>query len=173
MDDEEEFESMLSGAPAERKLTSEALYQPVDILDTDPITVLSADETVGVAVERMRADHTSAVMLVDGERLVGIFTERDLVKSVLGAGKDWADEWLRTHMTVRPECLEAHQEIWLALNLMHNGGYRHVPVVDAARRPVAIISVRDLVNYLAEFFPEEVLNLPPDPSAEPRSRYGG
>ncbi|MCX7700262.1 MAG: CBS domain-containing protein, partial [Gemmataceae bacterium] len=51
-----------------------------------------------------------------------------------------------------------------ALNMMSVGGYRHLPVVDRDGRPVAVLSVRDIVDYLVQLYPEDVLNLPPTPS---------
>jgi len=48
------------------------------------------------------------------------------------------------------------------LNKMAVGGFRHVPVVDADGRPVFVVSVRDVVEFLVDFFPNDVLNLPPE-----------
>jgi CBS domain-containing protein len=48
-----------------------------------------------------------------------------------------------------------------ALNLMSVGGFRHVPLVDEKRRPVGVVSVRDIVNHLVDHFPDKVLNVSP------------
>jgi CBS domain-containing protein len=53
------------------------------------------------------------------------------------------------------------------------GGFRHVPLVDSDGRPVGILSVKDIVDYLAEHFPREVLNIPPEPGKQPRIPEGG
>ena len=55
---------------------------------------------------------------------------------------------------------------------MEQGGYRHLPVVDEANRPVGILSVRRIVHYLVEHFPSTVYNLPPDPRTFPQEREG-
>jgi CBS domain-containing protein len=60
-----------------------------------------------------------------------------------------------------------------ALNKMVIGGFRHVPIVDGERRPVAVISVKDVVEFIVDRFPAEVINLPPDPDHEMRARDGG
>lgn len=172
-EDEDEFESMLEGPPVVRQLTVEALHEPLDALDLRPAVTLADSASVRDCVDLMKAKHVSAVAVVTDGRLAGIFTERDLVTRVIDPARDWSDMAVVDFMTRDPERLGAHQGIWLVLNLMHNGGYRHVPVVDDDNRPVAMCSVRDIVGYLAEFFPEEVLNLPPDPTAEPKERYGG
>ncbi len=173
-EDEEEFESMLEGPPVARHLTVEALHEPLDVLDLRPATILGDDSSVRDCVDLMKTKHVSAIAIVGGGgQLSGIFTERDLVTRVIDSSRNWAETPVVDFMTRDPERLHAHQGIWLVLNLMHNGGYRHVPVVDDDDRPITMCSVRDIVGYLAEFFPEEVLNLPPDPTAEPKARYGG
>jgi CBS domain-containing protein len=56
---------------------------------------------------------------------------------------------------------------------MDQGSYRHLPLVDDSGRVEGIISIQDIIQYLAEGFPTEVLNLPPDPQAKSRSLDGG
>jgi CBS domain-containing protein len=70
-------------------------------------------------------------------------------------------------MTREPETLRRDDRIVWALNLMHMGGYRHVPLVDEANRPVGVISVKDIVEFIIELMPGPVLNLPPDPHRPP------
>jgi CBS domain-containing protein len=65
-------------------------------------------------------------------------------------------------MTRDPEALPATAPVAWVLNKMEVGGFRHVPAVDEAGRPVFVVSVRDVVQFLVEAFPEEVLNLPPE-----------
>jgi CBS domain-containing protein len=60
-----------------------------------------------------------------------------------------------------------------ALNKMHLGGFRHVPIVDAGGKPVGVVSVKNIVDFIVELFPAAVLNLPPDPSKEARVLDGG
>ena len=68
-------------------------------------------------------------------------------------------------MTEDPESLPEDAEIAWAVNRMSLGGFRHVPLVDGNGRPVGILSVKDVVNYLAEFFPDAVQNIPPRPAS--------
>jgi CBS domain-containing protein len=56
---------------------------------------------------------------------------------------------------------------------MEEGGYRHLPVVDQAGRPLGVLSVKRIVHYLVEHFPSTIYNLPPDPNAFPRRAEGG
>ena len=56
---------------------------------------------------------------------------------------------------------------------MSVGGYRHVPIVDRENKPIGIVSVKDVVNFIVEHYPQEILNLPPEPEAAFRSQHGG
>ena len=78
-------------------------------------------------------------------------------------------------MTPDPEVLTPDAPIVYALNKMSVGGFRHVPLVDELQRPVGIVSVKDIIDYIVDFFPNDVLTVPPDPArAEAwRGRDGG
>ena len=132
-----------------------------------PITV-GAGETLQTVVEILQAQHIGCVLVVDEDgRLAGIFTERDLLTRVAGRRLDWTKERIAAHMTADPETLRpAHRIAW-ALNLMHMGGYRHVPLIDGDRRPVGVVSVKDIVAFIVDLVPAAVLNLPPDPDHKP------
>lgn len=129
-----------------------------------PVTV-PPDATVERALALMRARRVSAVMVVErrkARRLVGIFTERDLVNRALPA-RGWAKARIEKFMTPAPETLRAKDPVAYAVNKMSVGRFRHVPLVDAAGRPAGMITAGDLLEYLVELCPEEVLNLPPEP----------
>ena len=87
---------------------------------------------VAEAIDRMVALHRAAVVIVDGDgRLVGIFTERDVLIRVLGQGRDPATTRLGSVMTERPEALSAHDRVCFAVNRMSTAGFRTLPLVDA------------------------------------------
>ena len=98
---------------------------------------------------------------------------RDLLNKVAGRKLDWSECRVADFMTRDPETLRPDDRIVWALNLMHVGGYRHVPLVDAANRPVGVISIKDIVQFIVELFPAAVLNLPPDPRQTPDPFSGG
>jgi CBS domain-containing protein len=76
-------------------------------------------------------------------------------------------------MTADPEVLPVTGTVAHALNKMSLGGFRHVPVVDEDHHPVFVVSVRDIVEFLVEAFPREVLTLSHDAAAQvPRARDG-
>lgn len=110
--------------------------------------------TVAEAARRMTAHSVGAVMVVEGERLVGIFTERDALTRVLAAGRDPQATRLAEVMTRDPRTLTPDKRFGVALALMYRHGFRHVPVaVDG--RPVGIVTARmaldpDMEDFVVE-----------------------
>jgi CBS domain-containing protein len=80
---------------------------------------------------------------------------------VLGERRDPRTTKLSAVMTGRPEALSPQDRICFAVNRMSTAGFRTIPLVDAEGRPIGIVTVNDVVKWLAEIFPEAVLNLRP------------
>ena len=140
-----------------------------------PLVMLGPDATVAKAVDAMKKKRVSAVMVVSKKkpkRLVGIFTERDFVNRALGVrGFGWLK--LEKVMTRDPETLSAKDSVAYALNKMNVGRFRHIPIVDGEGAPIGIVSARDLIDFIVELCPEEILNLPPQPGyAVPKEQEG-
>lgn len=145
-----------------RKLEGALLNDTVRLLEPGEPIQFTGDASVQEAIGRMVAQHRSAVVVVDAEgRLSGIFTERDVLIRVLGEGRDPARTTLAEVMTPNPEALTLQDRICFAVNRMSTAGFRTIPLVDGERRPIGIITVNDVVKWLAEIFPEAVLNLRP------------
>jgi CBS domain-containing protein len=121
------------------------------IANKKPPLLLAAATTVHEAAKRMKRQGVGAAMIVDGERLVGIFTERDALQRVLAEGRDAKTTKVADVMTAEPRTISADRPIGLALLMMFEGGFRHVPVVDRGR-PVGMVSARDALGpELREF----------------------
>jgi CBS domain-containing protein len=145
-----------------RKLEGALLNDTVRLLAPSEPIRLTAEATVQDAIDVMVAQHRAAVVVVDAEsRLIGIFTERDVLIRVLGEGRDPRTTTLGSVMTGRPEALSPQDRICFAVNRMSTAGFRTIPLVDAEGRPIGIVTVNDVVKWLAEIFPEAVLNLRP------------
>jgi len=119
------------------------------------------ETTVTEAAKLMAKKNVGAVMVVEQKRLVGIFTERDLLTRVVRQGRDLGRTRLAEVMTADPEALTPDDRICFAINRMHNAGYRTVPLVDVDHRPIGVVTVNDVVGWPARLFPEAVLNLRP------------
>jgi CBS domain-containing protein len=107
--------------------------------------LLTVDETTPLveAVREMNARRVGAVLVLDGERLVGVFTERDVLRAVAEGLSD--DAIVGSWMTRGPETIEPDQPGEHAAVLMIHGGFRHLPVV-ADGKVVGILSIHDLMR---------------------------
>jgi CBS domain-containing protein len=144
---------------------------PVTRLQPSPPISLRPDASIAEAVRLMRSRTAGCVLVCDGRKLLGIFTERDLLRRVYAVGRPTADP-VSEVMTPHPVVVGARDPVRRALVRMEKGGYRHLPVVDDSGRPVGILSVKRIVHFLAEHFPTAVYNLPPDPDSYPHHRGG-
>jgi CBS domain-containing protein len=120
--------------------------------------------TVAEAVELMRKENTGCVLVCDAGQLVGLFTERDLMRRVLAVGKPLTLP-IAEVMTPDPVTIMPRDPIRLAVRRFEGGGHRHLPVVDESKRPVGILSVKRVVHYLVEHYPSAVYNQPPSDQA--------
>jgi CBS domain-containing protein len=157
----------------EAAITHGLMTAPIRALDPRAPVCVAPDATLAQAVARMNEEKIGALLVEDQGKLVGIFTERDVLTRVAGRGLDFTRFQVREFMTADPEALSLDHKLAYALNKMVIGGYRHVPLVEADGRPVGMISVRDVVEFIVERFPDDVLNLPPDPAHEMRRPFGG
>jgi CBS domain-containing protein len=149
----------------EARLVTSVLRRPIRTLQplTDAIT---CDQTITVrqAIETMQQRHIGCLLVVHQGRLVGVFTERDVLNKVSARDIDIDRTPVEDLMTPEPECLGPDDELVYAINQMHVGGYRHIPLVDDAGHPIGDVSMRDMMAAVVELFPQEILNLPPSPS---------
>ncbi|MDP8905676.1 MAG: CBS domain-containing protein [Chloroflexota bacterium] len=139
-------------------------------LRTEPARLVARPEPLSVrrgtplgeALRQMQQAQGEALLVCDGRRLVGIFTEHDVLTRVIGRNVP-ADRPIDELMTAQPRTLHADATLHDALAAMENGGYRNLPLVDTDGAPVALLRQQDVLAYVAEAFPQEILNLPPRP----------
>jgi CBS domain-containing protein len=127
----------------------------------EPATI-TPETSLADALAAMRAAGGDAVLIKDGERLVGILTERDVLTRILGAAVD-ARQPVSIYMTNEPHTLPADATLLQAMQAMESGHYRNVPLIDEDGGIVGLLRQQDLLEYIAEAFPQEILNLPPRP----------
>ena len=155
-----------------RVLDQDTIREPIRLLGPRTPLCLPPDATLDEAVRLMREHHVGCVLAVEDGRLAGILTERDLLLKLEQGDLGRPVSQL---MTPDPEVLGPGDPIVYALNKMSVGGFRHIPLVDAVGRPVGIVSVKDIVDYIVDFFPNDVLTVPPEPvqGERWRGRDGG
>ncbi len=121
--------------------------------------IVQRGQPVADAVKLMREKKVGCVLVCEQRRIVGIFTERDLLRRVLAQGLPVTTP-IEECMTPDPVSVHPKDSISCAIRYMQKGGYRHLPVV-IDDKPVGILSVKRIVHYLVEHFPTMVYNLPP------------
>jgi len=124
-----------------------------------PAIVASPDDSVMVAVEKMVENKVGAIAVIENEKLVGIFTERDLMKRVVHPGKSVLNTRLGEAMTTNPKIAPEKMEVNDAFHSMTNEHFRHIPIVDRAGKVVGMLSVRHLMKEIAEQLSHDVEGL--------------
>ena len=163
------LEEECPGAP---DLESALAHESVGSAASHPALLVDASTPLRRVLQLMREGSRGAVLVVSNETLVGIFTERDVLMKVAGQPIDIEHTAVNQLMTVNPITLPVDASVAFALNKMLIEGFRHIPLVDDHNRPIAVVSMRDLIDYLSNFFSRDILNLPPDPRVGFRNREG-
>jgi len=165
-----EFEDEYSATIDDSLRETGDLDETRDALLNDTIAVLSPAEpiclpetaTVHEAVQAMLTRRQAGVLITDAAgRLTGIFTERDVLTRVVGKGLDAQRASLAGVMTRNPEALTVRDRVAYAVHSMSVAGYRTIPLVDPEGHPIGVVTVSDIIRWLANRFPEAVLNLRP------------
>jgi CBS domain-containing protein len=167
-------------------LTERAVAARVPTLAAEPLMVvgrrLPVTVTPGTSVAAclraiQRTGTGDSVFVTDEDGLLlGVLTERDIFGRLVGPdvapGVD-LDASVDQYMTTDPRTLRLDGTVRDALDLMQSGRFRNVPVVDDDRRLVGVVRQVDILKFLAESFPEELLNLPPRPHQRMEQAEGG
>jgi CBS domain-containing protein len=153
------------------ELSRDLKVDSISRLDPSEPRAIDVSATAADAVAAMRTWNIGCLLVTEFGRVVGIFTERDLLTRLLAPGRS-LDAPMRVCMTANPVTVSPKDSVRTAVKRMQKGGYRHLPVVDEAGRPVGVISARRIVHYLVEHFPALVFNLPPDPDRYPETPEG-
>jgi CBS domain-containing protein len=126
------------------------------IIEQQELLTAPATTTVVDAARLMRQRHVGAAMVVEDGKLVGVFTERDALFRVVAEGRDGQTTRLADVMTRNPQTIHPDKPFAHALQMMHGGSFRHVPVVEDGR-PVGMVSARDALGPELEAFVYELL----------------
>ncbi len=114
-----------------------------EILSRDTLVAGPPEMTVRDAAKRMAEHVCGSILVLDGETLVGIFTERDLLVRVIAGDRDPDRTTLAEVMTRRPDTIEAGAPVKEAIRRMDEFCYKHLPVVEAGR-VIGVIAVEDI-----------------------------
>jgi CBS domain-containing protein len=130
------------------KVERSLMEDRVKTLDPKKPVTLPATATVREAIHTMLTCNIGSILIVDGSaKLVGIFSERDLLTKVAGLVDDYANRPVSEFMTASPATVKTTDTLDFVLHQMDGGGYRHLPVVKDGR-PTGVISVRDMLRHI-------------------------
>jgi len=121
---------------------------------TEDVAMINPDQTVREAAKLMAERKVGAVMVVEGQCLIGLFTERDIVTRVIARDRDVQSTRLAEVMTTALKTVDPDKSFGYALLLMQESGFRHVPVVEDGK-VVGIVSVRNALDPELEEFEAE------------------
>lgn len=125
-----------------------------DLMEQEKLLTAPPETTVSQAARLMARRKVGAVMVLDNQKLVGIFTERDAVFRVIAQGRDAQTTALTEVMTAAPQTVDPDKSFGYALLLMYEHGFRHLPVIEDGEL-IGIVSARnamdpDLEEFVAE-----------------------
>lgn len=129
-----------------------------DVIQEQELALLPPSATVAAAIKLMVSRRIGAVPVSDNGRLIGIFTERDVVTRVVAAGLDAPKTALRTVMTPDPAVLAPGDSVRFALDLMNQRHFRHLPVIGDGRL-MGIVSIRDLYRCVVDQMESDIILL--------------
>ena len=124
------------------------------VMERKKLLTAPPETTVSQAAKLMAKKNVGAVMVVENECLVGIFTERDAVFRVIARGRDTQTTLLADVMTTAPQTVDPDKTFGYALLMMQENGFRHVPVIENGK-PIGIVSSRKALDPEMEDFVAE------------------
>lgn len=125
------------------------LDSPVsDLENNESVPTVAPNATLAEVLRLLQQSERGAVVVLDSNKVQGIFTERDFLRKICGANLDLARERIANHMTASPYSVNPSDPIASAFLRMHMGGFRHMPVVDEEDRLVNVISPREIIAFL-------------------------
>ena len=163
LDEDEASRLEAEESPGPSELESALANDTLADVVTQPPLILEGAVSLAQAIQKMRDERRACVLVVESEKLRGVFTERDILMKVAGTAMDLEATRLDQVMTHDPVTLPADSSVAYALNLMVLEGFRHIPMVDDDDRPVAVVSMRNLIEYLGSFYSRDLLTIAPHP----------
>lgn len=134
------------------------------------VPILSRKDSVDTAAVQMRSHSHGSALVCEDSRLVGVFTERDLLRWMVDGRS--MDASVAEAMTAGPRTVTPDDSLFSAIGFLDEGGYRRLPVVDSQGQPTGIIDVKTIVRFFVEHFPSAVYNQAPQSKQTTTDREG-
>lgn len=146
--------------------------EQVNHMDLTSFCFAESGSTIRQVVEDMRQKNVNVCLIVKEDDLVGILTDRDVLRHVPGHNEIW-DKPINSIMTPDPITIDPTASAADALWLMDQNKIRNLPAVDSSGKVVGNMTHQAIINYLAGRYPTEIINLPPNPNQFPDQVEGG
>jgi len=137
----------LPGAP-QGSQSPDFIHHPIGTLTKHEIVAVGPSDPVGLAIREMKRRNTNFVLVMDGGRMAGIITDRDILEKVAGPNEDLNAVTCAQVMTPDPQALHDDDTVAAAIYLMAAGGFRHVPIVEGGR-PLGVLLVDDVFRHIS------------------------
>ena len=160
-EDEEWYEGLESNDEESEMSEAVKIQDPISSLGLEPPLVVELGTNMKNALNSLQQEKQNCLLITDSNKLKGILTERDILLKVTGKGFDLDLVTVDEFMIEDPEHLSPEDPLAYALNKMHIGGFRHVPIVNDLMKPVGLISISNIISTIADYFSMEIINLPP------------
>ena len=160
-EDEEWYEGLESNDEESEMSEAVKIQDPISTLGLELPLVVELGTNMKNALNSLQQEKQNCLLITDSNELKGILTERDILLKVTGKGFDLDLATVDEFMTEDPEYLTPEDPLAYALNKMHIGGFRHVPIVNDLMKPVGLISISNIISTIADYFSMEIINLPP------------
>ncbi len=129
-----------------------------------PCVTIDITASIQDAIDLLIEHHIGAAPVVKDGVLRGIFGERDVLRKVLNKQVgDLTQIPVTQFMKADPQTANPDDMLDTAVLYMAQGGFRHLPIVDEHQHSIGMVSIRDVISYLVDYFPQEVLTLPSNP----------
>ena len=139
----------IPSADAAEGLARSVMEDNLSQLDREDTLSVSPDMPAAEVARRMKAANLGCALVLDGTKLVGIFTEHDVLLRMTGADKDLAAVTVKELMSPNPETLHERDSVAAALNKMSLGRYRHIPFMKSDGSH-AVASIKSVLKYIAQ-----------------------
>ena len=160
-DDDQWYDSLESEEGDSKMATAVQINDPISTLGLQPPLMVEMGTNIKNALDLLQGKEQNCILIIENNLLKGILTERDMLLKVTGKGFDLDLVTVDEFMTENPEYLNPEDPIAYALNKMHIGGFRHVPIVNDSLEPVGLISISNVISMIADYFSMDIINLPP------------
>lgn len=173
-DDDEWFEGLESDEDNIEIGSAVKINDPISTLGLKAPLMVEVGSNMKNALDLLQGKEQNCILIVENNVLKGILTERDILLKITGKGFDLEIVTVNEFMSENPEYLNPEDPLAYALNKMHVGGFRHVPIVNDSLKPIGLISISNVISTIADYFSMEIINLPPlDRIVDSSNQEGG